>query len=129
PCPTKLDWRIIFRNPSQPLVVDIGSGNGLFSLRMAQIYEHLNFLGLEINSKLVVHSLACAQELRLMNVHFVSTNATTSFHSIISSYPGALYLVSIQCPNPDFVDPEHRWRMVQRSLVEAIIELICKEGK
>ncbi|XP_057840708.1 phosphoglycerate kinase, cytosolic isoform X2 [Cryptomeria japonica] len=127
--PRKLDWKAIFRNPLQPLVVDIGSGNGLFALRMARMYEHMNFLGLEINSKLVERSLGCALELGLMNVYFVSTNATTSFCSIISSYPGALYLVSIQCPNPDFVDPEHRWRMVQRSLIEAIVELICKDGK
>ncbi|KAM6568883.1 hypothetical protein CsatB_016868 [Cannabis sativa] len=33
------------------------------------------------------------------------------------------------CPNPDFNNPEHRWRMVQRSLVEAIVELLVPNGK
>eukprot|EP01018_Ginkgo_biloba_P032431 Gb_38763 [translate_table: standard] len=124
-----LDWRAIFSDPSQPLIVDIGSGNGLFVLKMAQMFGHLNFLGLEINKKLVDHSIACIQELGLRNGHFISTNATTTFRSITSSYPGSLLLVSIQCPNPNFNNPEHRWRMVQRSLVEAIVEMVFHEGK
>lgn len=30
--------------------------------------------------------------------HFISTNATSTFHSIVSSYPGDLAIVSIQVP-------------------------------
>lgn len=128
-CTRNLDWRAIFRDPCQPLFVDVGSGNGLFILKMAQLYEHLNFLGLEINKKLVHRSLACIQEMELMNAYFVSTDASSSFHSIIASYPGVLWSVSIQCPDPNFSDPEHRWRMLQRLLVKAIIENIYLGGK
>lgn len=35
----------------------------------------------------------------------------------------------MQCPNPDFNKPEHRWRMLQRSLVEAIADLLIFGGK
>lgn len=59
----------------------------------------------------------------------MATNATSTFRSIVSSYPGDLVLVSIQCPNPDFNRTEHRWRMVQRSLVEAIADLVAPDGK
>lgn len=127
--PRNLDWGAVFRDPYQPLFVDVGSGNGLFILKMAQMYEHLNFLGLEINKKLVDRSLACIQEMELINGYFVATDATTSFHSIISNYPGALLFVSIQCPDPNFTNPEHRWRMLQRPLVEAIVEKISVRGK
>ncbi|KAH1193028.1 Phosphoglycerate kinase [Glycine max] len=59
----------------------------------------------------------------------IATNATSTFHSIVSSYPGELVLVSIQCPNPDFNKPEHRWRMLQRSLIEAVVDLLAPNGK
>ncbi|KAG4914905.1 hypothetical protein JHK87_052462 [Glycine soja] len=107
---------LIYSDPAQSLVVDIGSGNGLFLLEMARREQDLNFLGLEINEK--VPYLYC-----------IATNATSTFHSIVSSYPGELVLVSIQCPNPDFNKPEHRWRMLQRSLIEAVVDLLAPNGK
>ncbi|XP_020261337.1 uncharacterized protein LOC109837488 isoform X2 [Asparagus officinalis] len=126
--PFHLDWDAIFTDPTKPLVVDIGSGNGLFLFNMAKRWKHSNFLGLEINDKLVKR---CQQRIHgvLNNVYFLSTNATSSFHSIISSYPGALVLTSIHCPNPDFNKEEHRWRMVQRIMVEAVIDLLVTNGK
>lgn len=116
--------------------------------------------------------------------YFIATNATSTFRSIVCTYPGQVVLVSIQvgssafslpfpsegfhvvsgsdmlttvkcnsfasrrifrimmksflnlvsywirqCPNPDFSDPDHRWRMLQRSLVEAIADLLAYNGK
>ncbi|XP_034218768.1 phosphoglycerate kinase-like isoform X2 [Prunus dulcis] len=65
----------------------------------------------------------------IRNGYFIATNATSTFRSIISSYPGKLVLVSIQCPNPDFNEPDHRWSMLQRSLVEAVADLLTANGK
>ncbi|XP_030495441.2 uncharacterized protein LOC115711248 isoform X2 [Cannabis sativa] len=127
--PFDTDWNSVFVDPSKPLVVDIGSGNGIFLLGMANRRKDLNFLGLEINEKLVRRCLDSINRLPMKNGYFIATNATSTFRSIVSSYPGELFLVSVQCPNPDFNNPEHRWRMVQRSLVEAIVELLVPNGK
>nr|GEV94949.1 phosphoglycerate kinase, cytosolic-like isoform X1 [Tanacetum cinerariifolium] len=45
--------------------------------------------------------------------------STSTFRSIVSSYPGKLVLTSIQCPNPDFNKPKNRWKMVQHSLISS----------
>ncbi|KAF6140205.1 hypothetical protein GIB67_000253 [Kingdonia uniflora] len=127
--PFEIDWNTTFYNPAQPLVVDIGSGNGLFLLGMARRQKDTNFLGLEINKKLVRRCLDSAHQSGLKNGYFIATNATSTFRSIISSYPGKLIFVSIQCPIPDFNKPEHRWRMLQRSLVEAVVDLLETHGK
>ncbi|KAJ4970239.1 hypothetical protein NE237_003338 [Protea cynaroides] len=127
--PFKVDWDSIFSDPAQPLVVDIGSGNGLFLLGMATRSKDLNFLGLDINEKLVRRCLDSVHRSGLINGYFIATNATSTFRSIVSSYQGKLVLVSIQCPNPDFNKPEHRWRMLQRSLIEAIADLLTTGGK
>ncbi|XP_050227352.1 uncharacterized protein LOC126676991 [Mercurialis annua] len=125
--PFTIDWSAIYRDTAQPLVVDIGSGNGMFLLEMAKRRRDLNFLGLESNSKLVRRCLASSHQSG--NRHFIATNATTTFHSIVRSYPGELILVSVQCPNPDFNNPKHRWRMLQRSLIEAVTNLLAYDGK
>lgn len=96
---------------------------------MAKRWKHLNYLGIEINDKLVRRCQRSVFESDIENVYFISTNATSSFRSIISSYPGALVLASIQCPNPDFDREEHRWRMIRRILVEAIVDLLATNGK
>ncbi|XP_021751548.1 uncharacterized protein LOC110717206 isoform X3 [Chenopodium quinoa] len=127
--PSEIEWNMVYPDPSQPLAVDIGSGNGLFLMGMANMRKDLNFLGLEINEKLVKRCLESADESGLKNLHFIGTNATSSFRTIVAGYPGRLILVSIQCPNPDFNEPEHRWRMVKRSLVEAIADELADGGK
>ncbi|KAJ8485349.1 hypothetical protein OPV22_017834, partial [Ensete ventricosum] len=124
-----LSWDAIFADPTKPIAVDIGSGNGLFILKVARKCTDLNFLGLEINSKLVQRCLDNLHQSELKNGYFISANATSTFRSIVSSYPGDLVLVTIQCPNPDFNREDQRWRMVQRGLVEAIMDLLITNGK
>ncbi|XP_041024086.1 phosphoglycerate kinase-like [Juglans microcarpa x Juglans regia] len=127
--PFEINWNATYCDPTQPLVVDIGSGNGLFIMGMARKRTDLNFLGLEINEKLTRRCVASVQRSGIKNGYFIATNATSTFRSIVSSYPGDLVLVSIQCPNPDFNKPEHRWRMLQRTLVEAVVDLLTSDGK
>ncbi|CAL4925167.1 unnamed protein product [Urochloa decumbens] len=127
--PYRIPWSTVFCDSTLPLVVDIGSGNGLFLFEMAKRYECSNFLGLEMNEKLVIRCLQGMALYEKRNLYFVSTNATSTFHSIVSSYPGRLSLVTIQCPNPDFNKEQNRWRMVRRMLVEAVADLLQTNGQ
>ncbi|XP_021290030.1 phosphoglycerate kinase, cytosolic-like isoform X3 [Herrania umbratica] len=94
--PFEIDWNIAYSDPSRPLVVDIGSGNGLFIMGMTRKRKDLNFLGLEINGKLVKRCLDSVHQSGITNGYFIETNATSTFRSIVSSYPGELVLLSIQ---------------------------------
>ncbi|XP_047094090.1 phosphoglycerate kinase-like isoform X3 [Lolium rigidum] len=94
--PYKISWDDVFSDPEQPLFVDIGSGNGLFLYQMARNWDGSNFLGLEMNEKLVIRCLQEVASAGKRNLYFLSTNATSTFRSIISSYPGQLTLVTIQ---------------------------------
>ncbi|XP_021313077.1 uncharacterized protein LOC8082961 isoform X2 [Sorghum bicolor] len=127
--PYRIPWSTVFFEPTLPLVVDIGSGNGLFLFQMAKSCESSNFLGLEMNEKLVIRCLQGMTSDEKRNLYFVSTNATSTFRSIVSSYPGRLTLVTIQCPNPDFNKEQNRWRMVRRMLVEAVVDLLHTNGQ
>ncbi|XP_076957670.1 phosphoglycerate kinase, cytosolic-like [Bidens hawaiensis] len=127
--PYSIDWHTVYDDPTRPLLVDIGSGNGLFLFGMARKRKDMNFLGLEMNGKLVNRCMEAVYQSDFKNKYFIETNATSTFRAIVSSYPGELVFASIQCPNPDINKPEHRWKMVQRSLIEAIRDRLSLNGK
>ncbi|KAK3022063.1 hypothetical protein RJ639_047331 [Escallonia herrerae] len=109
--PFEIDWHAAYTDPAQPLFVDIGSARTINRKRIVSVQNGKEEKGTELSR------------------YFIATNATSSFRSIVSSYPGEIVLVSIQCPNPDFNKPEHRWRMVQKSLIEGIGDLLASDGK
>ncbi|XP_058000369.1 uncharacterized protein LOC110651111 isoform X2 [Hevea brasiliensis] len=124
------DWREVFRNPTLPLMVDIGSGSGRFLIWLAKKNpDSANYLGLEIRQKLVKRAELWVKELALGNIHFLFANATVSFRQLVLEYPGPLMFVSILCPDPHFKKRHHKRRVVQKLLVDCIISNLLPGGK
>uniref|UniRef100_A0A9I9CNK1 tRNA (guanine(46)-N(7))-methyltransferase n=1 Tax=Cucumis melo TaxID=3656 RepID=A0A9I9CNK1_CUCME len=107
------NWDEVFRDPTLPLMVDIGS------VRLSPI----------IPVGLVKRAGFWVKELGFSNVHFMFANATISFKQIISSYPGPLLLVSILCPDPHFKKRHHKRRVLQKPLVESIVDSLMPGGQ
>ncbi|KAL0346433.1 UNVERIFIED_CONTAM: tRNA (guanine-N(7)-)-methyltransferase [Sesamum calycinum] len=124
------DWDAVYNDATLPLMVDIGSGSGRFLLWLAQRNAgSRNYLGLEIRPKLVKRAEYWVDELALKNIHFVFANATVSFKQLVSTYPGPLVLVSILCPDPHFKKKHHKRRVVQKPLVESIVDGLVPGGQ
>ncbi|GKE28754.1 tRNA (guanine-N(7)-)-methyltransferase-like protein isoform X2, partial [Tanacetum coccineum] len=88
-----------------------------------------NYMGLEIREKLVTRAKTWAKELALSNIHFMFANASISFRQLLSTYPGPLMLVSVSCPDPHFKKRHHKRRIVQKPLVEAIVDELMPGGQ
>ncbi|XP_056163086.1 uncharacterized protein LOC130136778 [Syzygium oleosum] len=69
------------------------------------------------------------KDLALKNIHFLFANATVSFKHIMSTYPGPLMLVSILCPDPHVKKKHHKRRVVQKPLVDSILDSLAPGGK
>ncbi|KNA08566.1 hypothetical protein SOVF_161140 isoform A [Spinacia oleracea] len=123
------DWNDVFRDSSLPLIVDIGCGSGRFLLWLAKRNFGSNYLGLEIRKKLVTRANFWAKELNLLNSHFMFANATISFQQLASSYPGPLVLVSVLCPDPHFKKRHHKRRVLQKPLVDSIVDNLASGGQ
>ncbi|PWA49648.1 tRNA (guanine-N-7) methyltransferase, Trmb type [Artemisia annua] len=124
------NWNDVFEDPKLPLVVDIGSGSGRFLMWLAKRNPgSKNYMGLEIREKLVTRAKTWAKELALSNIHFLFANASISFKQLLSTYPGPLMLVSISCPDPHFKKRHHKRRIVQKPLVEAIVDRLMPGGQ
>ncbi|KAD3068980.1 hypothetical protein E3N88_36860 [Mikania micrantha] len=124
------NWEDVFENPKLPLVVDIGSGSGRFLMWLAKKNPgSKNYMGLEIRKKLVTRAEKWAKELALSNIHFLFANASISFKQLIATYPGPLMLVSVLCPDPHFKKRHHKRRIVQKPLVDAIVDGLMPGGQ
>ncbi|KAK4379596.1 hypothetical protein RND71_001458 [Anisodus tanguticus] len=142
------NWKEVFEDATLPLMVDIGSvtfvnellrvslhrkeiaGSGRFLMWLAKrTSSSMNYLGLEIRPKLVTRAEYWVNELGLKNVHFISTNAMVSFQQLVSTYPGPLMLVSILCPDPHFKKKHHKRRVVQKPLVDSIVNNLAHGGQ
>jgi hypothetical protein len=61
--------------------------------------------------------------------HYIQANATTSLGPILSTYPGSLELVTIQCPTPQFEARGLGRLVLKQPLVEAIVENLVPGGR
>ncbi|XP_062082346.1 uncharacterized protein LOC133788764 isoform X2 [Humulus lupulus] len=123
-------WNQVFRDPTLPLMVDIGSGSGRFLMWLGKRNAGVrNYLGLEIREKLVNRAQYWVKEINLDNVHFIFANATNSFKQVVSTYPGPLMMVSILCPDPHFKKRHQKRRVVQKPLVDSIATSLMGGGE
>ncbi|KAK4738384.1 hypothetical protein R3W88_002081 [Solanum pinnatisectum] len=124
------NWKEVFEDATLPLMVDIGSGSGRFLMWLAKRNSSsMNYLGLEIRPKLVTRAEYWINELGLKNAHFISTNAMVSFQRLVCTYPGPLMLVSILCPDPHFKKKHHKRRVLQKPLVDSIVNNLAHGGQ
>jgi tRNA (guanine-N7-)-methyltransferase len=123
------DWSQVYRDPDQPLHLDIGCGKGRFLLQMAQVQPDWNYLGLEIREPLVAQANGWKAELGLTNLHYLFCNASNSLHPLLRSLPaGRLQQVTIQFPDPWFKRKHQKRRVVQPELIEALAQALANGG-
>ncbi|KAL2626394.1 hypothetical protein AAZV13_07G107900 [Glycine max] len=95
------EWNHAFADPTLPLMVDIGCGSGRFLMWLAKrTPKERNFLGLEIRQKIVKRAESWAKDLALDN-----------------------------CPDPHFKKRHHKRRVLQKPLVDAIVDNLMPGGQ
>jgi tRNA (guanine-N7-)-methyltransferase len=111
----------LFREPEQPIHLDIGSARGRFLLALAQAEPQRNYLGVEIRRALVDAAEADRQALGLGHLHYLFCNANISLQDWLTALPaGQLERVTIQFPDPWFKKKHHKRRVLQPPLLQAI---------
>ena len=127
--PKPVDLENVFADPTLPLLIDLGCARGRFVLRMAQAEPSWNYLGVEIREPLVDEANRIAAELELTNLHYVFCNAMLWLDRLLRDIPaGRLQMVTIQFPDPWFKKKHAKRRMVNRELIDAVMEKLASGG-
>jgi tRNA (guanine-N7-)-methyltransferase len=66
-------WNECFFSLNQPLVLELGCGRGEYTINLAQVHPHCNYLGIDIKGARLWRGAKTAAELKMTNVGFLRT--------------------------------------------------------
>lgn len=101
------EWNDVFGN-DKPLHVEVGTGKGQFIINMAKKYPEQNFIGIELQSDVLVMALEQALETELTNLCFINGNGQEIAEYFEQGEVDQLYL--------NFSDPWPKRRHAKRRL-------------
>jgi len=114
-----LDFNLIFGNEN-PVVLEIGFGNGDSLAQMAEDQPDINFLGIEVHRPGVGHLLIEIEKRELTNLRIIS-------HDAIDLLKNSLSENSLSGVQLFFPDPWHKKRHYKRRIVKAsFLDLLAK---
>lgn len=115
----------IFENGA-PLEVDLGSGDGSYTLALAENYPERNFLAVERLLGRVQKTCRGARERELTNLKVLRLeSAYTAEWLLPRNSVSRLHLV---CPDPWPKAKHHRRRMIQQGFLETVHQLLVPGG-
>lgn len=110
------DWAAQFAAPtsaSLPLHLEVGFGDGRYTVRRALAAPEERFVGLEISSVSVQRAVAKVRREGLQNVKLLKVGATFAVRHLFA--PGALSSITVNFPDPWPKDRHAKNRLLQRS--------------
>jgi tRNA (guanine-N7-)-methyltransferase len=97
---------------------------------MAEAEPAWNYLGVEIREPLVDEANRLAGEAGVSNLHYVFCNAMLWLDRLLEKIPeGRLEMVTIQFPDPWFKKKHAKRRMVNRELIDAVMDKLAPNGR
>jgi tRNA (guanine-N7-)-methyltransferase len=122
---TALDLGSIFGN-EQPVILEIGFGNGDSLAQMAKGNPGLNYLGIEVHRPGVGHLLYLIEEQDIENLRIMSEDAVEIIRNQIPEQ--ALTGVQLFFPDPWPKKKHHKRRIVQAEFVKLIASRLKPGG-
>ena len=110
PYPT--DWSDHF-GAEGPLVVEVGFGDGRFTVRRALAEPHSHFVGLEVSSGSLQRALRRVKRSGVQNVRLIKSGAQVALRQLFAAGSVDVVVVNFPCPWPK--EKHARHRLLQRS--------------
>ena len=116
----------IFGNRN-PLVLEIGFGEGEFLIDAAQCDRSRNYLGLEIKGGRFRKAVRAAEKLSLENLRFVHVEAEIALRQVFREKMFDLVLVKFPDPWPNKKHSKHR--MFNREFIGCLAKVLMGSGR
>ncbi len=100
-------WNQVFGNEN-PIEIEVGMGKGRFIMELAQKNPHINYIGIERYSSVLLRGLQKRQELELQNIYFLCIDAKLLADCFAPGEVSRIYL--------NFSDPWPKDRHAKRRL-------------
>lgn len=124
PFPT--DWTEQFRQTG-PLIVEVGFGDGRFTVRRALAEPNSRFVGLEVSSGSLQRALRRVKRSEVTNVRLIKSGAHVALRQLFAEASVDVMVVNFPCPWPK--EKHARHRLLQRSYFELAASRIRPGGE
>ena len=126
----RLDWPLrqerLFPR-MQPLIVEIGFGNGDYLMHLARTQPERNVLGFEISGESMDKAEAKIAKLGLDNVRPIHGRAETALAHLLA--PASVEAFHINYPDPWFKKRHQRRRLISRDTVNLLTSRLVPAGR
>lgn len=120
-----IDLVSLFGN-SNPVIFEIGFGNGEATWQMAQAHPQENFLGAEVHRPGVGRLLLKMEEHELTNIRIACADAVVFLRDCIAE--DSLAGIRIYFPDPWPKKRHHKRRIIQPEFVHLLVSRMCAGG-
>ncbi len=122
---SELDFDSLFGN-AQPVILEIGFGNGDATWQMARAHPEENYLGVEVHKPGVGHLLLKIEEHGLNNVRVACDDAVELLKKRVPE--NSLEGVRIYFPDPWHKKRHHKRRIIQSPFIALLAEKVRSGG-
>ena len=112
------DWPAIFGRRA-PFALDIGFGDGRFTVELARRHPEWDVIGLEIRQHLVDGLLEAGRSAKLANLHALLANANLQLDGLLPE--ASVAFVAVNFPDPWFKNRHKKRRVVNPDWVRLIL--------
>jgi tRNA (guanine-N7-)-methyltransferase len=119
----KGNWSNSFFGNNNPIVLELGCGKGEYTIKMAQHFPEINFIGIDIKGSRMWKGATLAKELALKNVCFLRTNIE-NIHLFFA--PGEISEIWLTFPDPQM--KKQRKRLTSISFLDNYRQVLSSEG-
>ncbi|WP_075432314.1 tRNA (guanosine(46)-N7)-methyltransferase TrmB [Buchnera aphidicola] len=120
-----ISFKDIFGN-NNPIVVDIGFGQGDFFIKKAVLFPKMNFLGIEVYPPSILSSLKYANMYHTDNIKIIHYDAVDVFLNMIPDK--TLFMIKIFFPDPWPKRKHHKRRIINPSFISLISKKLIPHG-
>ena len=111
----------------QPLIVEIGFGNGDYLIQLARTQPDCNILGFEISGQSMDKAEAKIAKLGRDNARVIHGRAETALAHLLA--PASVREFHINYPDPWFKKRHHRRRLISRATVDLLASRLAPGGR
>lgn len=118
-------WQQVFGN-DHPLRLEVGMGKGQFIMELARRHPHINYIGIEMYSSVLIRALQKMEQDELPNLKFLRIDARTLPDCFGKNEVDRIYL-NFSDPWPK--DRHAKRRLTSRQFLERYDQVLQPEGR
>ena len=121
----KGNWKIDFFKNDNPITVELGCGNGEYTIGLGEVFAERNFIGTDIKGARIFKGSQAALEKNLSNVGFLRTK----IEFILEFFtPDEIDEIWITFPDPRLKDRQDKHRLTHPRFLALYRKFLKKEG-